>query len=99
MKLVNLKDALIRKLATSFLLRWADGKKTEIMRVVQAINMLLLALISFCEPLKQLSGYEICEIANQLNASYVQFGVFLGHVGLELGIQDAKAKDRKIGIE
>lgn len=104
--LTKLKDKLIRSVAKNFLLKWADGKKTEIMRVVQALNMVLLGLVWCCEygpefvaslPMgigELIPGLKFCPAVDMLNDKWVELSVLLAHFGLEFGIQDAKAKKR-----
>lgn len=91
----ELKDKIIRKLAASFLLKKLDGRKTEIMRIVQAVNMLLVALVLACPSLPAINGMEACGLVGMINAKWIMLGTVLGHLGLELGIQDANAKDRE----
>lgn len=92
--MLSIKDWVIRKIATSFLLKWADGHKTEIMRVVQAVNLLLLAAAQFCPMIPDISGQNICSLVGLIQAKWITLGVLLGHLGLEFGIQDANAKAR-----
>lgn len=94
--LIEFKDFLIRKLATSFILKWADGHKTDIMRVVQAINVALVAAFQFCDYIPAIGGLNACVLVGTLNAKWVLLGVVLGHIGLEFGIQDGKAKERAL---
>ncbi len=90
----GLKDYLVRKLATSFLLKWVDGHKTTIFRVVQAVNSSLVALFVLCPHLPAVNGELACAVADQLNAQWMALSVVVGQLGLEFGIQDAKAKAR-----
>ena len=92
----SVKDYIIRKIATSFLLKWTDGKKTEIMRAVQAFNMLLLACAQFCSLIPDIKGINMCALVGQVQGQWLALGVLLGHLGLEFGIQDANAKDRAL---
>lgn len=102
----SLKDKVIRWVAKSFLLKWADGKKTEIMRIVQGVNMLMLALLWICQygadfiaalpggVGELLPAVAFCPTVDFLNAKWVELGAVLAHAGLEFGIQDANAKER-----
>lgn len=94
----NIKDAIIRKIATSFLLKYVDGYKTEIMRIVHAVNIALLALVTVCQTIPTLptiSGVAACGVVVMLNAKWIMLGTVLSHFGLEFGIQDANAKKRQ----
>ncbi len=95
----SIQDAIVRKIATSFLLRWADGYKTEIMAVVHGVNLALLYLVAACAayplPLPQLVA--VCGVVGLLNAKWVLLGTFLSKLGLVFGIADANAKSR-LGI-
>lgn len=90
----KLKDYIIRKIAMSFLFRWADGHKTEIFRVVQTVNSILITLYLVCPHVPAVSGMDGCAVVDILNAKWLALSVALGQLGLEFGIQDAKAKSR-----
>lgn len=94
----DLKDKLIRKLATSFLLKWADGRKSEIARIVQAVNMLIAALYLALPVLDSQFGSALSHNLDFINEKWLLALAFLGHLGIELGITDAKIKE-KLGIK
>lgn len=70
--LTDLKDKLIRKISTSFLLNWLDGYKTVVARVWQGVNAILTGALTLA-----------------LVGSWLA-----SNLKLELGLNDAKAKER-----
>lgn len=93
-KLFNLKDSVIRGIATTFLFKWLDNYKTEIARAVQAVNMILTGMFLLCVMVPPTFGFDACMVVDFLNLQWVLLGNVLGHLGLEFGIQDRKAKER-----
>lgn len=90
----GLKDKLIRRLARSFALKYLDGYKTDIMRAVALVNDFLIISYLACPYLPEISGVLACAKVDELNAKWLALGVLLSRLGLEFGIQDAKAKQR-----
>lgn len=90
--LIDLRDKLVRKLASSFLLARLDGYKTDIARVVQAINMVIAALYLVVPIVDSYGGFSLSSPLDFLNAKWLIALQFLTHLGLEFGIQDGKAK-------
>jgi hypothetical protein len=93
----ELKDKLIRKLATSFLLKWADGKKVEITRAVQAINMIIAALYLLAPTVDGYLGSHLSQHLDFINDKWLLALSALSHFGLEFGLQDKAAKARLAG--
>jgi hypothetical protein len=92
--LFELKDSFIRRIATSFIFRFLDNKKTEVARVVQAVNMILTGCYLLCGFFPASVGFDACAVVDVVNLKWVLLGSFVGHLGLEFGIQDANAKER-----
>lgn len=90
----ELKDRFIRSIATSFLLRSLDGKKTEIARIVQAVNMLIAALYLALPVLDAQFGFQLSQNLDFINDKWLLALQFLTHLGLEVGLQDKAAKAR-----
>lgn len=91
----DIKDKAIRAIAKSFLLKWVDGYKTQIFRVVQIINAALLFALLNCSLIPGtilIGGLQACAVANLLNAKWIALSTILGQFGLEFGIADQKAK-------
>jgi len=88
----KIKDWFIRKLAQSFFLSWADGKKTEIGQLVTGISSILLA-ITVLVP----EDPTITSILAKINDNWeIALAVF-GNAGLQFGIEHKKIKT-KLGI-
>jgi hypothetical protein len=90
----DLKNGLIRKIATSFLLRAIDGHKTTIMRIVQGISMTLTGLILTAGGVDDASGTAIVPVLDGVNSQWILALNFLGSLGLEFALQDKAAKAR-----
>lgn len=90
-------DSLVRKLAKSFLLKWVDGYKTKIMRVVQTVNSILVSAYLACPTIPDFMGKTACGYVDELNTKWLALALLLGQLGLEFGIADAKAKQRERG--
>jgi hypothetical protein len=94
----DIRDKLVRKVATSFLLRFCDGHKTEIARIVQAVNMLIAALYLALPVLDAKFGSALSQNLDFINDKWLLALNALTHLGLEFGLADAKAKE-KLGIK
>lgn len=92
--ITDLKDRLIRKLATSFLLSKVDGYKTDIARAVQGANMVIAGLYVAAPSIDAHLGTHLMAQLDFVNAKYLLGLQLLGHLGIEVGLQDKAAKDR-----
>lgn len=88
-----IKDWLIRKVAQTYAIRILDGRKKEIMRIVQGLLM-VLGGVSALLPDSELGQL----VATNLDQASTWILVILGHLGLEFAIEDEEIK-RKQGIE
>lgn len=91
---MKLVDNIVRRIARSFLLKYVDGYKTQIFRVVQAVNSVLVGAYLLCPHIPEINGVLACSYVDQLNAQWLALSVFLGQLGLEFGIVDARIKAR-----
>lgn len=92
---MKLVDNIVRRIARSFLLKYVDGYKTQIFRVVQAVNLVLVGAYLLCPHIPEINGLAACSYVDQLNAQWLALSVLLGQVGLEFGIVDAKIKAKQ----
>ena len=92
--ITDLKDKFIRKIATSLLLKYLDGYKTDIARLVQAVNMIIAALYLSMPILDQHFGTGFAQNLDFVNEKWLLALQFITHLGLEVGIQDKKAKNK-----
>lgn len=90
----DLKDGLVRRIASSFLLRAFDGRKTELSRGVQAVNHLIVSLFLFGSLADELLGWKVLPALDSVNAQWIVILQYLGGLGLQLGLADADAKKR-----
>jgi len=91
----DLKDKLVRKLSASFLLRFADGYKTQIARVVQGINLVATGAYLLAPIIDQYAGTKLAPLTEGLNAQLALLTSWLAGQGFyELGKADAVAKVR-----
>lgn len=93
--LSGLLEKAVRRVARSWLLKYVDGYKTQIMRVVQAIQAILVAAYLACPHIPAMNGMAACEIVDVVNAQWLAFTVLLGQLGLEFSIVDAKIKAKR----
>ena len=94
MGITEIKDFLVRKVAKSFLLRFLDGHKTNIMRVVQGISMVLTGAILAGTGVDAETGSAIVPALDQVNHNWVLLLNFLTQFGLEFALSDKDAKTR-----
>jgi len=82
--LIGLKDKAIRFLSNLVILSAFDGKKKEIMRILQGINLVVLGLAGL-NP----------EWATALDEHWRWLLALGGHIGLEFAIEDEEVKIKK----
>ena len=90
--IIKLKDSLLRKISTSFLLKYIDGYKQPIMRIWEAVNMVMNALFLLCVLVPDYNGFSACGFVEFLDLKLVLLSNLAGKIGIELTIQDRKAK-------
>lgn len=88
-------DNLVRRLARGWLLKYIDGYKTKIFRVVQVVNSILVGAYLLCPILPEIHGALACSYVDTVNAKWLALSVLLGQIGLEFGIVDAKIKAKR----
>lgn len=94
MSLTAIKDFIVRRIAKSFLLKFIDGYKTPIMRVVQGISMVITGLILAATGVDEGTGSAIVPFLDGLNEKWVLVLNFLASLGLEFALSDRDAKAR-----
>ena len=94
MGLTAIKDFLVRKVARSFILKFVDGHKTNLMRVVQGISMLITGLTLAVTGVDGSAGTELVPYVDKLNANWILALNFLAQFGLEFALSDKDAKAR-----
>lgn len=90
-------EELIRLIAAGKFspLRFLDGHKTTIFRIVQLINAVLVYLFMYCPYIPEWHGYIACDVTEIINGHWIALSTILGQIGLEIGIQDAKIKAKR----
>ena len=93
--LTDLKDKLIRKISTSFLLGWLDGYKTIVARVWQGLNAIVTGVLILAAVYDELSGGQLGKTLLAYHTHWLLLGSWLAsNLKLELGLGDQKAKNR-----
>lgn len=94
MSLTAIKDFIVRRIARSVLLKFADGYKTQIMRVVQGISMVITGLILAATGVDEGTGSSLVPYVDSLNEKWILALNFLASLGLEFALSDRDAKAR-----
>jgi len=94
MSLIDLKDNIVRRIARSLLLRFLDGKKTIISRILNGIAMVFAGLFMAVGAIDEETGTGLANWLQGVNVYWVMFLQFLAQLGLEFGLSDRDAKDR-----
>lgn len=92
--LQGIYDSIVRKVSSSFLLKYLDGYKTPIMRTWQAINLIMEALYMVCVFIPDYQGINACGLLDLISLKLILLSNMAQKIGLELAVQDRGAKQR-----
>jgi hypothetical protein len=91
----DLKDSLVRKISTSFLLRAIDGRKTEVARGLQGVNLIVTGSYVLAKLADQYAGTHITPAIDPVITQLGLLTSWLAGQGFyELGKADSVAKAR-----
>lgn len=82
----NFRDWTVQKIASTFLLKYIDGYKTDITRLIQAITTIIIVLSTWFPDFAPLIV---------LNDQWYALLLLLSNLGLEFSIQHKKIKAEK----
>jgi hypothetical protein len=74
-----------------------DGHKSEIMRVVQGLNMLMTGLFLLAPTVDQYARSHLSQRLDGIQAQWLLVMNWLGSLGLEFGLQHAAIKEKEAG--
>ena len=86
--LTDIKDWSIRKVATFFILKYIDGYKTNIMRILQGVTLIIFALAQL---------FPEVSVIVDISTQWFAILALINQFGLEFSIADADIK-RKLDI-
>ncbi len=95
MSFMDLKYSIVRRIATSIFLKWADGYKTPIFKVLKGISMAITGLILAGSGIDESGVVQVGPYLEVINLKWALLLNFLAEIGLDFAKTDREAKGKE----